>query len=170
MKSSTTLKNIIYVAPATGIVCEPHKFRAGHYRMGLPMAEAGGLNYRKRKMARNEVVVTSEADLLAKLAEGFSLRMRPVAGQRTRDDQPVRRKARMVPSQSIMVDGKALWQKTANGEADKAKAKKEQALKAQAAKKAAPTKGKKPAPKPKKGVGAFAGLEAFKPEGQQKAA
>lgn len=137
LKSSTTKKNIIYTAPATGIVYEPHQFRGGHFRMGLSMADANGLNFRKRKMARNEVVVKTEADLLKKLAEGYALRMRPFADQRTRDDQPVRRKARMTPAQSIMVDGKPVWEKTANGESDKTKPRKEQALKATATKNAA---------------------------------
>lgn len=162
-KSSTTKKNIIYTAPATGIVYEPHQFRGGHFRMGLPMADANGLNFRKRKMARNEIVVKTEADLLKKLAEGYALRMRPVAEQRTRNDQPVRRKARMTPAQSIMVDGKPVWEKTANGESDKAKARKEQT-----AKKTSATKAKKPAPK-KKDAEAVTGLDVFK-SGQQKAA
>lgn len=168
LKSSTTKKNITYTAPATGIVYEPHQFRGGHFRMGLPMAEANGLNFRKRKMARNEITVTGEADLLKKLAEGYALRMRPVAGQRTRDDLPVRRKARMTPAQAILVDGKAVWEKTANGEADKAKAQKEQARKPQASKKAAPAKTKKVSPK--KSAGGFTSLEAFKANDQKKAA
>lgn len=160
LKSSTTKKNITYTAPATGIVYEPHQFRAGHFRMGLPMTEANGLNFRARKMARNEITVTSEADLLKKLTEGYALRMRPVADQRTRDGQPVRRKARMTPAQSIMVDGKPVWEKTANGEADKVKAGKEQA-----GKKANPAKVKKPALK----KDALVGLKALKAD-QQKAA
>lgn len=170
LKSSTTRKDITYTAPATSLKYEPHQFRGGHYRMGLPMAEANGLNFRARKMVRNEVIVTSEAELIKKLAEGYSLRMRPVADQRTRDGKPVRKKARMTPAQSILVDGKSVWQKTANGEVDKTEAKREEARKAQATKKAAPAKSKKPAPKPKKNAGAFTGLEAFKADDQKKAA
>lgn len=129
IKSSTTKQDITYTAPATGLVYEPHKFRSGVFRMGLPIADAGALNFRARKMRKNEIEVKTEKDLLAKLAQGYSLRMVPVAGQRTRDDQPVRRKARMTPAQSISVDGKALWEKIAIGEADKTAAKRETAKK-----------------------------------------
>lgn len=125
LKSSTTKANIVYTAPETGLMYEPHIYRNGAYRMGLPIEKAGGLNFRARKMVSNEIIVKTEKEVLAKLAEGHSLRMIPIKGQRTRDDKPVRRKARMTPAQSIKVDGKAIWQKIANGEADQTKAKKQ---------------------------------------------
>lgn len=118
LKSSTTKANVIYTAPETGLAYEPHTYRNGSFRMGLPIAQAGGMNFRARKMVTNEIEVKTEKELLAKLATGHSVRMIPIKGQRTRDDQPVRRKARMTPAQSISVGDKQVWEKVANGEVD----------------------------------------------------
>ena len=165
LKSTTTKANIVYSAPATGLTFEPHLFRSGNFRMGLPISEAGNLNFRKRKMVCNEVEVASEKELISKLKQGYALRMVPVAAQRTRDDQPVRRKARMTPAQTIVVDGKAVWEKTANGEVDQAKAKIE------AKKVTAKPKAKKiKKTVVKKTTNAIVGVDAFKAEGDRKAA